>query len=263
MDKIITVNFKKQNGEWVHKLTRPAVQNLAPAAEYVTADAVVDHKADPIKDVHTIHRISDYLVREKRYRDNMLFILGINFGLRVSDLVRLRFSDLINPDMTFKTTFPILEKKTSQTRKVAKNRYITINNAVMDAVELYLENTDGCCLTDYLFRSESCNAEGDAPLHRNSVDRILKGIAKDLNLDIHMSTHTLRKTFGYHQMAMGGNTQRKLLLLQKMFGHSSPTITLNYIGLTDDEIMDAYKAFNLGGDDYSIINSKLTDDVAI
>ena len=66
----------------------------------------------------------------------MLFIVGINFGLRVSDLIRLRFATLINEYLTFKTKFPILEIKTRNTRKVKKNRYITINDAVMDAVIL-------------------------------------------------------------------------------------------------------------------------------
>jgi site-specific recombinase XerD len=61
-----------------------------------------------------------------------------------------------------------------------------------------------------------------------------------------VSTHTLRKTFGYHQMVMGGNDHRTLLLLQKMFGHSSAGQTLEYIGITRDEIEIAYRRLNLG-----------------
>ena len=61
-----------------------------------------------------------------------------------------------------------------------------------------------------------------------------------------MSTHTLRKTFAYHQMLMSNNDHRKLLLLQKMFGHSSVSQTLDYIGITNEEIEDAYKSLNLG-----------------
>lgn len=181
----------------------------------------------------------------------MLFVVGINFGLRVSDLLSLRFCDLLNDDCTFKTELRVFEKKTANTRKRKKNRYIAINDAAMDAVELYLMHTPGVSLSDYLFRSES-NRHGDGkPLDRKSVDRILKDIAEKCQLHVKMSTHSLRKTFGYHQMVMSNNDPRKLVLLQKMFGHSSMLETMCYIGITDEEIADAYRNLNLGGVDYS------------
>jgi len=219
---------------------------IAPAASEVHIDVVTEHKAEPIKSMEDILRISKYLIDNKRYRDNMLFIVGINFGLRVSDLRTLRFSQLINEHFAFRQSFPILEKKTSNTRKTKRNRYITINNAVVEAVTLYLENTPGVRLDDYLFRSESVNATGNEPIHRNSIDRILKGIAEELGIGAKVSTHTLRKTFGYHQMVMSGNDPRKLLLLQKIFGHSSSGQTLDYIGITSEEIDEAYRKLNLG-----------------
>lgn len=227
---------------------------ISPAVEDTNREIADDHAADPIKDMKDIFRISEYLINQKRYRDNMLFIVGINFGLRVSDLLVLRFADLINTDCSFKDSFAIIEKKTSNTRRIKRNRYISINTAVIESITMYLENTPGVRLSDYLFKSES-NRGGNLnkPLTRKSVDRILKGIAKDLSLDIHMSTHTLRKTFGLHQMIMSGNDPRKLLLLQKMFGHSTSAITLDYIGITSDEIEDAYRQLNLGSKDFNYL----------
>ena len=233
---------------------------IAPAVESAEREIVDDHRAEPIKSMDDIMRVSEYLIRNRRYRDNMLFIVGINFGLRVSDLRTLRFSDLITPDLTFKDTFPILEKKTKNTRKVKKNRYITINSAVMDAVTLYLENTDGVCLSDYLFRSESNHGGStNTPLTNMSVDRILKGIASDLCLDCKVSTHTLRKTFCYHQMVMSNNDPRKLMLLSKMMGHSSVAITLDYIGITGEEIESAYRGLNLGSKEHNYLNSDIVE----
>ena len=206
-----------------------------------------EHTSDPIKSVEDICRISQFLISNKRYRDNMLFIVGINFGLRVSDLRMLRFCNLINNDLTFKENFPILEIKTKNTRKHKRNRYITINNAVIQAVTLYLQHTPYVHLNDYMFTSNSPNsALCGEPLTRKSIDRILKGINDDLGIGIHMSTHSLRKTFGYHQMIVGNNDPRRLLLLSKIFGHSSTIITMDYIGITTDEIEDAYKDLNLG-----------------
>lgn len=229
---------------------------IKPAIEDNETELAVDHTSEPIKSMDDIMRISEYLIGHKRFRDNMLFIVGINFGLRVSDLLSLRFSNIINPNCTFKDTFAILEKKTKNTRKHKKNRYITINTAVIEAVTLYLENTSDVRLSDYMFRSESRNgSNNNVPLARYSVERILKGIADDLDLNMKVSTHTLRKTWAYHQMVMSNNDSRKLLLLSKMMGHSSVSITLDYIGITGDEIEEAYRSLNLGSIEHNYLNS--------
>lgn len=220
---------------------------ISPATEDTSYELAAEHTSEPIKDMDDIFRISDYLITNGRYRDNMLFIVGINFGLRVSDLRTLRFSHLINDSCVFKDTFAVLEKKTKNTRKHQKNRYITINTAVVEAVTLYLENTPNVKLSDYMFRSESNHGSGEnVPIHRASIDRILKGIAKDLDLGNKMATHSLRKTWAYHQMVMSNNDPRKLLLLQKAFGHASSAQTLDYIGITGEEIEEAYRNLNLG-----------------
>lgn len=220
---------------------------ISPAIEETSRDLANEHSAEPIKDMEDINRVSQYLISNKRWRDNMLFIVGINFGLRVSDLRSLRFAHLINDDCTFRDRFAILEKKTRNTRKHKRNRYITINTAVMEAITLYLENTKDIHLSDYMFRSESNNGiNKNEPLTKQAVDQILKGIARDLGLGNRMATHSLRKTFAYHQMVMSGNDPRKLLLLQKMFGHSTAAQTLDYIGITAEEIDEAYRRLNLG-----------------
>ena len=220
---------------------------IAPATEDTHCELAPEHAAEPIKSMDDIFAISDYLIKNGRYRDNMLFIVGINFGLRVSDLRVLRFSNLINDNCTFKDSFPVFEKKTRNTRKRKTNRYITINDAVIEAVTLYLQHTPNVCLSDYMFRSESNHGGNiNEPLSIKSVDRILKGIADDLDLNIKMSTHTLRKTFCYWMMVRGGNDQRRLLLLQKMLNHASPAQTLGYIGLTAEEVEAAYKDLNIG-----------------
>lgn len=241
------------------RTTKQLSDLIAPASEQVSCELAPEHAADPIKDVEDIYRISNYLLESGRYRDNMLFIVGINFGLRASDLRMLRFSNLINDNFTFKESFPVFEKKTRNTRKRKKNRYITINDAVMEAVTLYLEHTEGVCLSDYMFRSHSHNqSQGNEPISVRSINRLLEGIANDLNLTMHVSTHTLRKTFCYHQMLMSHNDGRKLLLLQKMLGHSTPAQTLDYIGITCEEIEEAYKSLNLGWSEHSyLIDSRI------
>ncbi len=232
-----------------------AIGMISPATDTSTGELAPDHAADPIKSIDDIDKISSYLISSGRYRDNMLFIVGINFGLRVSDLRNLRFMDIINSNFTFKDSFAVFEQKTRNTRKRKKNRYITINMAVVEAITLYLENTPDVCMSDFMFRSLSNHGGSkNEPLTKQSIDRILKGIANDLGLNMKVSTHTLRKTFCYHQMLMSHNDPRKLMLLQKMLGHSSPAQTLDYIGITQEEMEDAYLNLNLGSKNYNYLS---------
>ena len=77
-----------------------------------------------------------------------------------------------------------------------------------------------------------------------------------------MATHSLRKTFAYHQMVTSGNDPRKLLL-QKMFGHSTAAQTLDYIGITGEEIEEAYHKLNLGSARHNyLVDSALVEQEA-
>ena len=86
---------------------------ISPAVENTGCELAPEHSAEPIKSMDDIFRISQFLIDSRRYRDNMLFIVGINFGLRASDLRMLRFSNLINDNCTFRDSFPVFFVKCS------------------------------------------------------------------------------------------------------------------------------------------------------
>lgn len=220
---------------------------IAPAEVKFEYELAVEHAAEPLKRVEDIIAMANWFLERKKWRDYMFFIVGINFGLRVGDLVELRFANIINDNFQFRESFAVFEKKTRNTRKKKRNRHITVNDAVIKAVTLFLEHTPGVTLDQYMFQSESGNSKNSGNhLTTRSADRILKAAAKDLGFRMNVSTHTLRKTFAYHQMLISGNDPRKLLLLQKMLGHSTAAQTLEYIGITEEEMAAAYKELNLG-----------------
>ena len=109
MAEVIRVDFvtgkridSPQNEGYMKTIRRTLSSDIiAPAETKVTSELAEDHAADPIKRIEDIERLSRHLIDQKRYRDNMLFIVGINLGLRVSDLVTLRFSDLIDESFAF------------------------------------------------------------------------------------------------------------------------------------------------------------------
>lgn len=244
------------------KLYNDDIDSNNPDSSEETEDILnsTKHEAEPFKNLNDIQRISDYFISKGKYRDNMLFIVGINFGLRASDLLKLKFKDIINPDGTFKYSFELIEQKTRNTRIHLKRRYIQINKAVQNAVILYLTHNPNTTLNDYLFTSQMPNldysrnknnstfnnTEKTRPMSRKQMERIIKDAAKELNIEGRFATHSLRKTFGYHMMLTHNNDPRFLSILQKIYGHSSSAITLTYIGITQDEIDNAYETLNLG-----------------
>lgn len=232
-------------------------------ADTCNVEVAEERAADPIRSKDDINNIVYSLLTKGKFRDAMILILGINFGLRVSDLRRLQFKDVIE-DKKVKDMFKLLEKKTSNTRTVKVNRHVYLNRAAKKIIILYLKHNKKS-LNDYLFMSESNNKGRKTdkygfvydnthvqPLDRRSFDTILKNMTKGIEPGRY-STHALRKTFSYHILmqdsynsSVAAIKPRQLQLLQKIHHHSSEDITIRYAGVGEKEIAQAYLNLNLG-----------------
>lgn len=201
------------------------------------------HAAEPIKSLEDIQYISQYLIDRRRYRDNLLFIAGINLGLRCGDLLQLKFGHLIGDDGNYKDKIVLREQKTQKIREA------WLNDAVYDAMDLYLADMGQVDLNEYLFRGVGNRSKNSGkPMRVDTCEKLLKKIVnEECGLDVHASTHMLRKTFSYHIIMTAPDRPRAVEFLQKILGHSSPAITLAYAGITDSEISESYKNLNLGG----------------
>lgn len=179
------------------------------------------HIAEPIKSKKDIKAVENYL-KEHNFRDYVIWVLGLNSGLRVSDIVGLNVSDVTN-----KSHITIIEKKTQ------KRKSFYINNKLKKVLKLY---TKGRNLDEPLFIGKQGKR-----LNRSQVYRFIKKACAECRLKIHASTHTMRKSFGYHHYQQFKDP----IILQKIFNHSSQRITLLYIGVEQDEIDLSYKNFEL------------------
>lgn len=178
---------------------------------------------EPIRDKEKIAEMKHYFLRHS-YRNYFLFIFGINSGLRISDILPLRVLDVKNKDY-----FIIREKKTKKPRRVKMTSNLQIE------ITKYIK---GLSETDFLFPSR----QGDKAISREMAWIIINGAARAVGIKDSIGTHTLRKTFGYHFYYDHG---KDVAMLQKIFGHSSPSITLRYIGVSDDMIDAALDDFSL------------------
>lgn len=183
-----------------------------------------------IKNRKQIDKIKAVL-RKNSLRDYLLFVMGINTGLRVSDLLRLKIGDVIDGAGKVMESIQIREKKTG------KVKTFYINEAVSKAIGEYMKNNDRAP-NSFLFRSRKGNNQ---PITRVQAYRILNEACSTVKVNGAIGMHTLRKTFGYWAYQQGID----ITLLMKIFNHSSPSITLRYIGITQEEINKVYVNLNL------------------
>jgi integrase len=185
-------------------------------------------KKDEIKDVQPIRsleQLNDMKWSLKKWcgkRDYIMFLLGINTGLRVSDLLNLKISDIKG-----KKKIAVKEGKTE------KNREIHLTN-IYEELNVYIKTLKG---TVWLFPSR----KGNNPISRIQAYRQLNKASEMVDIPDGIGTHTMRKTFGYWHYKQFKDVAE----LQKILNHSHPKITLDYIGITDEQIENNLKNFVL------------------
>lgn len=177
---------------------------------------------EPIRDKSKIEKVKRIL-KESGTRDFLLFLLGINSGLRISDILKLKVSDVLNKDYII-----IREQKTNKYKRfpITKAYKTYLNEFIID------KSPD-----DWIFASK----KGSKPISRIQAYRILTEACLKAGITVNIGTHTLRKTFGYHFY----QDKKDVALLQCIFNHSAPSITLRYIGINQDMIDLSLQSFGL------------------
>lgn len=177
---------------------------------------------EPIRDSIKVQEVANYL---KKYseRNYIMFILGFNSGLRISDILNLRIRDVKGKDY-----ISIREKKTG------KQKIFPMTPILKRELKKYCSDKDS---DDYLIKSR---VGYNRAIGRKQAYRILNEAGEVFGL-YNLGTHTLRKTFGYHFYKQ----YKDVVTLQKIFNHSDPSITLHYIGVEQSHINRMIKGFKI------------------
>jgi integrase len=181
----------------------------------------------PIRDKRKLEAIKQHL-RNQSERDYILFMVGINTGLRISDILPLQVGKVKGSHLD------IIEKKTH------KRKLIKINKSLRKVLDAYVAGKPDY---EYLFKGRSkkhLNGLRDEPIDCSMAYKILSKAARDFGIR-EIGTHSLRKTFGYHFYLK----TRDIALLMDLFNHSEQNVTLRYIGIKQDTLDDALDAFEL------------------
>lgn len=176
---------------------------------------------EPIRDKLQIKQVEEYL-KNKSSRNRLLFVLGTNSGLRISDILSLNVSDVRD-----KTHIVINEQKTGKFKK------FPINDKLKKLIQEFIKDKED---NAPLFLSQK-----QSRLDRSQVYRMLNKACKAVGITANIGTHSMRKTFGYHHYKQF----KDIAMLQMIFNHTNPVVTLRYIGIVQDEIDNSYRQFVL------------------
>lgn len=166
-------------------------------------------------------RVLNQLYKDGDYIYAMVFVIGLFFGLRISEIRKVKWDDLINGE-----TLTIQEEKTGKMRSG-----MPINKQIRSlAYQIYnrMQPTD-----EYVVPSH---------LHRHTILYNFKRIRDQYNIPVkHFTTHSLRKTFGRRYMEKNNFSGKSLIILNEAFGHRNLRETKKYLGFTKDETNEIYK----------------------
>ena len=191
---------------------------------------------EPIRSRKKIDHIKDFLVEQGRYRDLLLFVVGINTALRVSDLLKLRIGDFVVEDGTLRDRFWIREAKCGKRHQVIIND--SIAQTLVDYRRAYpkVEIDPG----HYVFFNVKTE-NYQRPISRKQAWKIVTTLCHDVGLQGNYGTHTMRKTWGYHARQNGVD----LALIMHQLNHNDLAHTKRYLGITDDELEIVSRRLNL------------------
>jgi integrase len=175
---------------------------------------------DPIRSLKDIRTIINAL--KGNPRNKLLFVMGINNGLRVTDLLKIRVREV-------KTARAGEIIRITET-KTGKQNVLVINASVYKALQDYLQKAT-LSDNDFLFKS----ARGSGAIKRGFVNKLMKRWAARANLKGRYGCASLRKTWGYIQRTVYGVGFE---IIAKRFNHSSPEVTVRYLGIQDQEVYD-------------------------
>ena len=191
---------------------------------------------EPIRDRKKIAQIKNLLRGQSRYRDLLLFVVGINTALRISDLLQLRIGHFLDDHQRIKGRFWIKEQKRG------KRHEVVINNSIQEAFKEYLTSYPGMVnnIENFLFFNTKTN-NFIQPIKRGQAWKFITSISHQVGLSGNYGTHTLRKTWGYHARMQGVD----LALIMHKLNHESIAYTKRYLGITDAELQAVAQRLNL------------------
>jgi site-specific recombinase XerD len=182
--------------------------------------------AQPIRNKNQIRELTNYYRQRGEIRNHVLVVIGLNTALRISDALGLMWDDVYDfGHERFYENVTVVEKKTGKAKSILLNKNIT------------------AALTLYMYAAKPgspliLSRKGvNKAISRQQAHRIISEAAEKLGITYRVSSHSLRKTFGYFAWRNGTSPA----VLMNIYNHTSLAVTQRYLGLTQDDLDECYR----------------------
>lgn len=186
------------------------------------------HAADSIRSYDDFYAIQKYYLDKGQVRNWAMWTIGVSLGLRVSDLLSLKFKHLMNTDKrTYRPRLQVYEQKTG------KYNSCLITEAVKNAMEVYLCSIKReFDLEGYVFPSRKTKEK----MFEEHGWKILSDAGKALNLPLVIGSHTMRKSFANIAACVDKSSvdMNAITKIQGLLNHSDQRVTMKYLGAYQD-----------------------------
>ena len=198
-------------------------------------------EVDPIRSKKEIWDMKVHFLKEQNIRNYLMFVLGINSALRISDLLSIQVDEVRKENSEIRERLDLREGKTNKEKKYK------ISYNAKQALKFYFDNIDtkryyghkGILPDDYLFASQR---GPHTPIDRTWAWRKIKDAAQAVNIAENISPHSCRKTWGFMART---EADLPISIIMEKLNHSNESTTLRYIGVIQSEIEDAEEQVSL------------------
>lgn len=188
---------------------------------------------EPIMDRDKLDAMADYLYNKNK-RDYVMFEIGINLGIRVTDFTKQRVYFYRQA-----CEKGYIDFTPSKTKRYGKKVHLPISEDMNALIRSYIKDKDD---NEWMFPSRKTLNGEQISITRQQVTRILDEAAREVGIKENIGAHSMRKTFGYWHYKYNNDIR----MLMEIFNHSSEAVTLRYIGVSNEEKKKSMECMNLG-----------------
>lgn len=188
---------------------------------------------EPIMDRDKLDAMADYLYNKNK-RDYVMFEIGINLGIRVTDFTKQRVCFYRQA-----CEKGYIDFTPSKTKRYGKKVHLPISEDMNALIRSYIKDKDD---NEWMFPSRKTLNGEQISITRQQVTRILDEAAREVGIKENIGAHSMRKTFGYWHYKYNNDIR----MLMEIFNHSSEAVTLRYIGVSNEEKKKSMECMNLG-----------------
>ena len=188
---------------------------------------------EPIMDRDKLDAMADYLYNKNK-RDYVMFEIGINLGIRVTDFTKQKVYFYRQA-----CEKGYIDFTPSKTKRYGKKVHLPISEDMNVLIRSYIKDKDD---NEWMFPSRKTLNGEQISITRQQVTRILDEAAREVGIKENIGAHSMRKTFGYWHYKYNNDIR----MLMEIFNHSSEAVTLRYIGVSNEEKKKSMECMNLG-----------------